>query len=305
MDILHEAWPTILLSFLGLAGVVGLLALVSPKMFAIATEAGGTWVTAPKFESVISIDQFVIRHSRRFGALVLMVDCYLIPFFLGHIDPSWTPAFLLLMVSFSVLFALSGLIELGGAVSKIEIQLADARIDALTGLANRRVLDEELERRLSEKSRKGAGFCVAMLDIDHFKKVNDNVGHLTGDTVLTKGVTEVIRNTKRTMDLAARYGGDEFVIIYPANNLSEASTAVELMRTAIASTKISLEDAEVAVTVSIGVAEAADGDDVVSLLQRVDDALYAAKEAGRNRGYRHNGESCEPIIAEELLVTVA
>ena len=302
MNILQEALPIINFTFLGLSGIVGLLALVNPKMFAFVAEAGGLWVTAPKtatvLDSPIDIDQFVIRNSRQFGALVLMVVCYLTLFFLGRVDPSWTPAFLLLILGFSVLLVFSGLIELSGEVSKIETHLADARIDALTGLANRRAFDNELERRLSETSRKGVGFCVAMLDIDQFKEINDKYGHLAGDTVLKNGVAEVIRNTTRTMDLAARYGGDEFAIIYPASNLSEASTALEHLRTAIASARLPLEDAAVAVTVSIGVAEVADGDDVTSLIKRADDALYAAKEAGRNQGYRHNGESCEPITAE-------
>ena len=73
---------------------------------------------------------------------------------------------------------------------------------------------------------------------------------------------------------------------------------MEHLRTAVASTRLPLEDAAIAVIVSIGVAEAADGDDITSLMKRADDALYAAKEAGRNQGYRHNGESCEPITAK-------
>ncbi len=309
MNILEQAWPIIVLTHLGLFAIVGLLALASPKTFAFVAETGGLWITAPKktavFDAPIDIDQFVIRNSRQFGALVLMVVCYLTLVFLGRVDPSWTPAFLLLVLGFSVLLASSGLIQLGGEVSRIEIQLAEARTDALTGLANRRLLDEELERRLSEKSRKQGGFCVAMLDIDQFKQINDKYGHLTGDTILTKGVADVIRNTKRTMDLAARYGGDEFAIIYPASDLSEASMAVEHIRTAIAKVQLPLEDATVSVTVSIGLAEATDGDDVSSLINRADEALYAAKEAGRNQAYRHNGELCEPITAEKSLLTTA
>lgn len=286
-----------------------MLALVSPKMFAYVAETSGLWIAAPKtptvVDSSIDIDRFVIKNSRQFGALVVLVVGYLMLFFLGHVDPSWTPPFLLFVLGFSVLLALSGLVELKGEVSKIEAQLADARIDALTGLANRRVLDDELERRLSEKSRQGTGFCIAMLDIDHFKEINDKYGHLTGDTILTQGVAEVIRDNKRTMDLAARYGGDEFAIIYPASKLSEASTAVEHLRTAITSVQLPLEDAEIAVTVSIGVAEAQEGDDVASLMSRADKALYAAKQAGRNQGYQYDGESYEPITANELLATIA
>ena len=118
MNILQEAWPIIVLTHLGLFAMVGLLALASPKTFAFVAETGGLWVTSPKnaavFDSPIDIDQFVIRNSRQFGALVLMVVCYLTLVFLGRVDPSWTPAFLLLVLGFSVLLASSGLIQLGG-----------------------------------------------------------------------------------------------------------------------------------------------------------------------------------------------
>ena len=112
--------------------------------------------------SPIDIDGFIIRNSGQFGVLVLVSVGYLTLFFLGRVDPSWTSPFLILVLGFSVVIALSGLIQLGGEVSKIEAQLADARIDGLTGLSNRRALDEELERRLSEKSRRGKSeqMCV-------------------------------------------------------------------------------------------------------------------------------------------------
>ena len=248
MDILQEAWPIIFLSLLGLCGVVGLLAVISPKMFALVAETGGLWIAKPKsvslFETSIDIDQFVIRHSRQFGIVVIMVVVFLALCSHGEVDPTWTPNFLLFIVGISVCMASSGLIELGGQVSKIEHQLAEARIDVLTGLANRRALEEELERRLSEKSRTGVDFCVSILDIDHFKEINDKYGHLTGDNVLAKGVAEVIRNSKRSMDLAARYGGDEFVIIYPVCNLAQAATSVERLRSEIAAKKLLLEDTE-------------------------------------------------------------
>jgi diguanylate cyclase (GGDEF)-like protein len=299
MEILREALPYIVHSLLGLAGAVGLLALVSPKMFAVVAETSGLWVATPKAQTfdevVIDIDQFVFRNSRQFGALVVLVTGYLILFFLGRVDPSSTPPFLLVVVGLSVLLALSGLVELKGEVSKIEAQLADARIDALTGLANRRVFDDELRRRLSERSRRGTGFCVAIIDIDCFKEINDRYGHLTGDLVLTQGVADKIRRCKRTMDLAARYGGDELAIVYPSSNLQEASTAAENLRIAITEGQLPLEDTDLSVTVSIGVAEAMPDDDVCALIGRADKALYSAKQGGRNKAYRNDGDCCEPI----------
>ncbi|MDC0936241.1 GGDEF domain-containing protein [Pirellulales bacterium] len=306
MNVINEICSAMLFSFFGLAGVVGLVALVSPKIFTAAAELGGMWVTNPKsastYHSPIDIDQFVIRHSRKFGALVVTVVGFLTLLFLGRIDPSWMPVFLLVVSGASVFFVYSGLMELGGEVCKIETQLADARIDPLTQLANRRAFDEELERRFSERSRTRAGFCVAIIDVDKFKEVNDRFGHLAGDTVLAKGVADVLRSTKRTMDLAARYGGDEFAVIYPASNLQEASIAAEHIRAAVASEPLPLEDAEFAITVSIGVAEATEGDDATTIMKRADDALYAAKHKGRNRVGRYNGERSETIAVDKVLL---
>lgn len=302
LEILREAWPFILMSLLGLSGLVGLVALVSPRMFALVAETGKMSIGSSKaftaFDAAtIDIDQFVIKNSRQFGALVLMSVCYLSLFILGRIDPSWSPVFLLFIVGVSGCLALSGLIELRGQVSKIEHELSEARIDGLTGLANRRAFDEELERRLSEKSHQGTSFCLALLDIDHFKQINDKYGHLTGDTILTKGVAEAIRDTKRTMDLAARYGGDEFAIIFPSCSLDEATAAAERLRATIAQWQLPLEDALLSVTVSIGVAEAAENEDVESFVSRTDKSLYAAKQNGRDCACRHDGNDCQ--LAEE------
>ena len=299
MDILREAWPIIFISLLGFCGAVGILAMVSPRAFAIVAETGGLLVTKPKspslFESPIDIDQFVIRHSRQFGAMVTVVVTYLGLLFLGYVDATWSPYFLLFIVGTSVCMAFSGLIDLNGQVSKIGDQLAEARIDMLTGLANRRALDDELERRLSEKSRKDTNLCLSILDVDHFKEINDTYGHLTGDNVLANGVASVIRDTKRTMDIAARYGGDEFVIIYPSCKLAQAINSATRLQQAIAAEGGLIDGAKLPVSVSVGVAEANDQDDVSTLLGRADKALYAAKQAGRNQVFQHNGERCQLV----------
>ena len=254
-------------------------------------------VSQPKnesnFKASVDIDQFIIRHSREFGSIVALVTIYLTLFFFGYVDQVWTPYFLLFIVAVMVCMTLSGLLELGGQVSKIEHHLAEARIDVLTGLPNRRALDEELERRLAELSRTHVSFCVAILDIDHFKQINDTYGHITGDIILSKGVAEVIRNTKRTMDLAARYGGEEFVLIYPTCKLAPAAVSSERLRLAIENNRIPIENTELSIQVSIGVTEASSTDTVTTLIDRADKALYAAKQAGRNQVFQHDGKACQ------------
>ena len=299
IEILHEAWLILFPSLLGLCGVVGIAAMVSPKLLTLVAQTGGIVVAQPKneskFKASVDIDQFIIRHSREFGSIVTLVTIYLTLFFFGYIDQAWTPYFLLFIIGVMVCMTLSGLLELGGQVTKIEHQLAEARIDVLTGLPNRRALDEELERRLAELSRTHVNFGVAILDIDHFKQINDTHGHITGDTVLCQGVAEVIQNSNRTMDLAARYGGEEFVIIYPTCNLAQATAFAEGLRLAIEANRIPFEERELSIGVSIGVAEASSADTVATLLDRADKALYAAKQAGRNQVFQHDGKACQPL----------
>lgn len=177
---------------------------------------------------------------------------------------------------------------------QIEAQLAEARTDALTGLPNRRAFDDELHRRLAEWQRKTNTFCLVMIDIDHFKALNDRHGHPAGDQAL-RNVAGVLENTLREMDMVARVGGEEFAAILPSTNLTDGLRASERVRTAIASHWFQLETTELQLTVSLGLAAIGSGDDAVSLVKRADEALYAAKRAGRNCGYFHNGRKCEPI----------
>ncbi|TXT22541.1 MAG: two-component system cell cycle response regulator [Planctomycetota bacterium] len=129
-----------------------------------------------------------------------------------------------------------------------------------------------------------------MVDIDQFKKLNDAHGHLSGDTVL-RSVGQVLSATLREMDIVCRFGGDEFAVICPGAKLHEAAVAAERVRHAVASKSISLKHSAVQVTLSLGVAEVADSEIAESLIQRADEALYAAKHAGRNRVHLHHGQA--------------
>jgi diguanylate cyclase len=177
---------------------------------------------------------------------------------------------------------------------QIEDQLAEARTDALTGLPNRRAFDDELQRRLAEWQRTTNTFCLMMIDIDHFKILNDRHGHPAGDQALCN-LAELLDSTLREMDLTARVGGEEFAAILPSTNLSDGCRASERVRTAVASQRFRFESTELRLTVSIGLAAVDSGDNVASLIKRADAALYAAKRAGRNCGYFHNGRACEWI----------
>jgi len=160
----------------------------------------------------------------------------------------------------------------------------EATLDGLTGLYNRRWLDDRLPRLVMRHRRSLHPFAALMLDIDHFKQFNDTYGHATGDAVLQM-VASVLLKSLRPTDLVARYGGEEFVVLLTDTPLVGACTAGERVRFAIASSPITLADGRSLppVTISIGVAELGDGMDGPALLSAADALLYRAKAAGRNR----------------------
>ncbi len=184
--------------------------------------------------------------------------------------------------------------KLAEQTKQIEAQLAEARTDALTGLANRRAFDDELHRRLAEWQRKANTFCLLMIDIDRFKALNDRHGHPAGDQAL-RSVAGVLENTLREMDLVARVGGEEFAAILPSTNWPDGCRASERVRAAVASHWFRFEETDLQLTVSLGLAAVDAGDDSTSLIKRADEALYAAKNGGRNCAFFHDGRTCKRI----------
>ena len=152
--------------------------------------------------------------------------------------------------------------------------------DALTGVGNRRRLDQILAVELSRVDRHGGALAVIMADVDHFKRVNDEFGHDVGDKVLAR-VAAGFRACVRPTDVVTRFGGEEFVILLPHTRLAQAAGKAEQLRVALASD--SVPPLAEPVTASFGVVQLAPGEDGDSLLRRVDAAMYAAKVAGRNR----------------------
>ena len=156
-------------------------------------------------------------------------------------------------------------------------------IDTLTGANNRRFLTDFVEREIARSVRHGRPLSLLLFDIDHFKRINDTHGHLTGDEVL-KGVSRRLSARVRTEELFARYGGEEFVVVVPETDQRAALILAEEYRALVADEPFHCEDHVVEVTISIGVATLK-GEEIHSdaFLKRADDKLYEAKRAGRNR----------------------
>lgn len=175
--------------------------------------------------------------------------------------------------------------------------VAEARTDTLTGLPNRRSFDEDLARRFDQWRRHQIPLSLLMVDVDHFKNLNDTHGHQTGDDAL-RLLAEVLRKTLREMDLAARFGGEEFAVLLPGTRLKDATTVAERLRASVAKECFRCGDKDLRVTVSLGLASVLADDEAQALVKRADDALYMAKNAGRNRAFLHDGTNAIAIPAD-------
>jgi diguanylate cyclase (GGDEF)-like protein len=158
-----------------------------------------------------------------------------------------------------------------------------ATTDSLTSIWNRRYFRSLAKRELDRTNRYGGELALMMIDLDHFKRINDTYGHAVGDEAL-KMVAATGRATLRRIDIFARYGGEEFVIALPETPLEQAVQVAERLRQTLAETPITTETGHLHITVSIGLATNDPGSaDLNTLLQQADEALYQAKDNGRNR----------------------
>jgi diguanylate cyclase (GGDEF)-like protein/PAS domain S-box-containing protein len=177
------------------------------------------------------------------------------------------------------------LIEIGLLQSKLREQ---AIRDPLTSLFNRRYLDETLDRELSRAARENYPVCVIMIDIDHFKRVNDTYGHEAGDLVL-KAISNTLSEQSRRGDFACRYGGEEFVVTMPNITMEIAYERAETLRQSLNALRVLYEYYNLSVTFSMGIAcYPENGQTRETLLRAADQALYAAKEAGRDHILSYN-----------------
>lgn len=167
--------------------------------------------------------------------------------------------------------------------------------DALTGLYNRWFVIEKIDSEMNRALRHGSPMSLLMLDIDHFKRINDTWGHTAGDDVL-RTIGKLLRDSCRVYDVPGRYGGEEFCIVLPETKPGSTTVVAERIRSRLESTAMQYGDTSIAVTASIGIAgvEASDANELLSpaaLIERADRALYSAKNRGRNRVemWEHSG----------------
>jgi diguanylate cyclase (GGDEF)-like protein len=158
----------------------------------------------------------------------------------------------------------------------------EARTDPLTGLLNRRGFDEHAARELAHIRRDGSPIALATLDIDYFKQVNDEWGHLVGDRVLAH-LAEVLDSEARVIDVSARLGGEEFAVLMPGSDEAGAEAFIERVRASLARPRPDLP----VVRISAGIVATADAPDLPTMLEGADGALYAAKRGGRDRTVVH------------------
>lgn len=171
-------------------------------------------------------------------------------------------------------------------IVKHRILAENSARDALTGLYNRWFVMDKMEAEINRSLRHGAPLSLMLLDIDHFKRVNDTWGHAAGDQVL-QSVGKLLRESCRVYDIPGRYGGEEFCVLLPETRLDNTSVVANRIRERLEITDVDVSGASVAVTASIGIAGLEGGDDGAltgsALMDRADRALYSAKQRGRNR----------------------
>ena len=166
--------------------------------------------------------------------------------------------------------------------AKLEQMSELVREDQLTGSLNRRGLDDVLEREMARADRRNSPLCIAMLDLDDFKKINDKYGHAAGDEALIH-LVRVIKETLRSMDVIARFGGEEFLVVLPDTPMEEAIQTITRVQRELTKQIFMHNHTRLLMTFSAGVAMRSDKEDQLSVIKRADTALYQAKKAGKNR----------------------
>lgn len=272
----------IVIGFLGLGVYVYLthrveVASIAIAIFCIAGVLSTVYVIGPQqvywaYPAIMAV--FYLVRPRIAIALVAITVAALVPRLIGNADTHSTTTILITIVvmsSFAFAFSL-----ITNRQREQLIRLATR--DPLTGARNRRALDEKLKNLVHGFKRSGNGASLLLLDLDHFKRVNDAHGHAVGDQIL-KRVTEIINMRIRVTDSLYRVGGEEFVVVLEDQELERAAHLSEQLRTLVEANELAPEKS---VTISLGVAELRRDESATDWLRRADEALYRAKRDGRN-----------------------
>ncbi|UJL41896.1 GGDEF domain-containing protein [Shewanella vesiculosa] len=255
-------------------------------------------MTAAIFISLSGIDNFraVKKHLPLYYAALLNVPFFTIgllfiiraivllfsPQQLAHISAADKLNSPLVLWSYIILLLLTNLVLFGNALARLVFKVARlANKDQLTGLWNRHALLDKLKQVDALWLRNDLAYSLMVLDLDHFKRINDTYGHLAGDKVL-KHTAETLQNTLRKIDFICRYGGEEFLIILPLTNKKEAQIVAEKIQQKIKESVIVWQKKQISTTLSIGYATCKTHLSIEQLLQLADDAMYLAKSRGRN-----------------------
>jgi len=159
---------------------------------------------------------------------------------------------------------------------------SQARHDPLTGALNRKGLDEALQREIARARRQGTAMCVSLLDLDNFKKLNDSLGHDTGDAALVH-LAQVARTTMRPQDSLARYGGEEFLVVLPDTDQAKGVEVMKRLQRELTKQFFLKDNEKVLITFSAGVAQVGADEETTEAIKRADQAMYLAKRSGKNR----------------------
>lgn len=190
--------------------------------------------------------------------------------------------------------------KLSKHAQEIQTLSVQARTDGLTGLANRRVLEDELVRRLALWREQKTPLVLVLADIDHFKQINDEHGHAAGDAAL-RHLASVMTSTLRQTDLVARFGGDEFAMLMAAEGEHATSLALSRVVMAIADAPPLFNGEPLPVTVSFGAVSPEPGMTPAELFRRADAALNAAKRHGRDCTFWHDGREAKPLATDRVV----
>ncbi|HEY1092689.1 MAG TPA: diguanylate cyclase, partial [Burkholderiaceae bacterium] len=277
-----------------------------PQMvFGITSGATGYMLAGPARGAVFPILSVILLFGmfQLRASVALWISSFalclfgMVMYLMSHIDPLGYPYEVEIAHFMLLAFTLPAISVLSARLSRIRQRLSTqktalaealARVeelatrDELTGLLNRRHMQTLLDQEVQRSLRQHETFCLALLDIDHFKRINDSHGHAAGDAVL-RAFADAGRASIRTSDVLARWGGEEFVLLLAATRMPPAAAGVERLRAAVAALRVATPEGELQLTVSAGLTEFKLGETLAQALERADKLLFQAKAGGRNR----------------------